>query len=410
MALAILERVPVVVGGVELSVYRLATLPLLLAIVAGFLRDRRFPWVADRGIYLLLLGLLVTMGLSALGAEAPSRGLVHLLRYVEYAAIAYLLAAAWMGNRSPVQARALSMALALSAFVAALSVLSDFVGWTAFYQLFEADQPYVRHVGILGEANYAGAKLAVLMPFVLHEIARAARLRYWPTFTMWAAGGIAVVVALFVTGSRMGGALAIVPVGAFLIRELPWLWRPQVWVIAGAIAGLLVGGIWLVDERGLERAVDYVGTRYALLVEFLTTGEEELGPVRETSLHERFEVFQAGLSMMGERPLLGVGVGQFPHAIGRYSRAYDDVYSHNTYLSAFAETGLVGGLIFLLLCARVLALLVRGALRGGPFAFYLLAAYVVLLLGFGFLHALEDKYFWTVFVPLALAGWDGRQR
>jgi O-antigen ligase len=78
---------------------------------------------------------------------------------------------------------------------------------------------------------------------------------------------------------------------------------------------------------------------------------------QEDTFGRRVDIWQVGLTMIKDRPLLGVGVGSFMAAQPSYINGHMEkkaVASHNSYVGVAAETGLIGLLLFLLLHIRSL--------------------------------------------------------
>jgi O-antigen ligase len=177
-------------------------------------------------------------------------------------------------------------------------------------------------------------------------------------------------------------------------------------LILSVALGLVAASLFSLPQKPLLQASRYLTNRYGIVVSFLRTGEEQFHEVRESSLRERIDVFRAGLQMFTAHPLLGVGPGNFPLVIGDYDPNYSAVYSHNTYLSVLAELGIVGYLFFILLCLRMLVSIYRISRSSGSggrsFYTYLLLSCLALFFIFLFLHDLDSKYLWTLFLPVAL--------
>jgi len=231
------------------------------------------------------------------------------------------------------------------------------------------------------------------------------RRRWGKVFSIMAAGLI-VALAIFVSGSRMGGLVAAAILGGFLLKEIRWLRQPKVLITFFIAFGLVAASLIFLPQQPLLQASRYLTNRYGIVVTFLQTGEEQFHEVRETSLRERIDVFWAGLQMFITRPLQGIGPGNFPLVIGDYDPNYSSVYSHNTYLSVLAELGIIGYLFFILLCLRMLVSIYRisrsPGSQDGSFYTYLLLSCLALFFIFIFLHDFDSKYFWTVFLPVAL--------
>ena len=67
----------------------------------------------------------------------------------------------------------------------------------------------------------------------------------------------------------------------------------------------------------------------------------------ETSNAQRIEIWKKTLSSIKERPLLGVGIGNYPVVLGQDIRlAKAGSSAHNLYLNIAAEMGIAAGMIF----------------------------------------------------------------
>lgn len=404
-SIAVLDRLPIF-PTIPISVYRILHFPILIGVILLLFSRRQIKWAAYNPTFFLLAGLMLTMTFSTFGAYDQITGLANLLRYFEYLCISILLFLVIRNYWRTSYWIAFSWAMLFTALLSSITILTDFWDVTAFFHWYTAERPYVRHIGILGEANYAAAKLCILLPFILFlEDIYLRWQRRWKVFAVTGAGLI-VVLAIFVSGSRMGGLIAMATLGGFLVKKIRRVWQPKVLISFFVAFGLLLIIISFLPQKPLLEASHYLTGRYGILVSFLQEGQEQFHGVRETSLRERIDVFHAGLQMFIAHPLFGIGPGNFPLAIGEYSPNYSSVYSHNTYLSVLAELGVFGFLFFILLCLRMLGSIYKisrsCALQEGNFYPYLLLSCFVLFLIFIFLHDVDSKYLWTVFLPVAL--------
>jgi O-antigen ligase len=101
--------------------------------------------------------------------------------------------------------------------------------------------------------------------------------------------------------------------------------------------------------------------------------------------------------MIADRPLLGVGPGNYTAAYPTYSQGKDRVHAYNITLHVAAETGVVGLTAMLIMWGRALLVSYRSALPGTPgvlsFALHgLLLAFFVRSLGEHFLANLAASY------------------
>ena len=161
------------------------------------------------------------------------------------------------------------------------------------------------------------------------------------------AGFVFIGLALVVTatsGSR-GSALSFaIALAAF------WVWRPtRVWGILGLVLFL----------AAIAFAPSIFATLYARFA-------VERG---DTLLGNREELWLAAWRMILDHPWLGVGVNNAPRAMVRYAGAargigqYPIMPVHNPVLTIWAETGMIGILLYLGVLASALLAFVRSWLR-----------------------------------------------
>ncbi len=136
------------------------------------------------------------------------------------------------------------------------------------------------------------------------------------------AGALVVAAATLLAARSKGAVVTLAVVGAALTLLHPRLAHRRRQVLAAlAVLGALVGGLGLAA--------------------FLA-GPERVGV--GLSLTVRLEYWSAGLGMLGDHPLLGVGVNQFREFYGAYKplRAEETLHAHNALVQVLAEGGLVG--------------------------------------------------------------------
>ena len=69
----------------------------------------------------------------------------------------------------------------------------------------------------------------------------------------------------------------------------------------------------------------------------------------------RFELWDIGLRMAGEHPLLGNGIGTFMALFRNFSLSRDISYAHNCFLQLWAEAGLIAVAVFILFIVKTLS-------------------------------------------------------
>jgi O-antigen ligase len=198
-------------------------------------------------------------------------------------------------------------------------------------------------VGIFANPNEVAYSLVILLPLVAYLMAD---LKWLPRLALVAIA-FAYVAAIVVTFSR-GGMLALMAVLGV------YAWRKRSIVLQGLMllavaAGLfLAGQFWSRDEGFQDLSAD-------------------------VSFQQRLATSQVGLAMFADHPLVGVGLGCSVIAWPLY--APEDLYTrgdlvtHNTFIQALGETGIIGFTPFILFIGFGLYQARKGALglaRKGP--------------------------------------------
>jgi VanZ family protein/O-antigen ligase len=116
-------------------------------------------------------------------------------------------------------------------------------------------------------------------------------------------------------------------------------------------AALLVGWLfcrwrWRLLAVGLPVVVlasfTFVNTHYWDRFESIWKGGDD-----RASMDSRFIIYDAGIKMARANPLFGVGLGNFQLRMKEYSQKGNADSHHNNVIGMFAETGVVGGLLYL---------------------------------------------------------------
>ena len=163
----------------------------------------------------------------------------------------------------------------------------------------------VRGTGIFGDPNDLAMSLVLVFPFLFSAIlSRDARL-----VQRLLGGGVlaTVMYSLYLTQSR-GGFLGLAALGAAYAYRRFGRWA----AVIGAV--LLVGLLLAAPGRIRE----------------MSSSEE--------SAQSRVQAWEAGFEMLKSKPVLGVGFGEF---INHYAQV-----AHNSFVHVFAETGFIGGFLF----------------------------------------------------------------
>ena len=177
-------------------------------------------------------------------------------------------------------------------------------------------------VGIFANPNEVAYSLVILLPLAAFL---AAGLGLLPRLALL---GIALVnvAAILVTFSR-GGLVGLVVVMGF------YAWRKRSIVLQGLMVALILAGVVLAGR-------------------FWSRGEGFQNLSQDNSFQERLATSQVGLAMFEDHPLLGVGLGCSVIAWplyapeGLYTRGA--LVTHNTFVQALGETGVIGFIPFVL--------------------------------------------------------------
>jgi O-antigen ligase len=360
----------------------------------------------ETGVIVLVL---FVMALSGLFASDTARSLAFIGHDVKYMAMGLLILAvidttAWL--------RRLFWAFAgAAAVLAGLALLQQLTRTYGFGYLGLAtvteDKGLLRSAGPLDPNFFAQTLLvAAVLAFYLRLTSAARRGRMTATVVLALCLGAAAL-----TYSR-GGLLALV-VGTTAIMLLRGV---ALWKLAAAAMAVVTLGLAVLPGD--------VKTR---LGEALPS-EGGLSHAQDQAVAGRFAVNRVAVSMVADRPVLGVGPGNYSDRYGDYAPAlgFDDRQliggvgeeagqrPHSLYLETLAEGGIVGMLV--LLGAFILA--GRAAWRGrarmnGADSLLAEAALVALLVYLTtalFLHNAYPQFLWLVVGLPFLAGRVAPQR
>ncbi len=204
-------------------------------------------------------------------------------------------------------------------FIAALSTWRNFLTDQAFRASFQ-----VRFTTFAGvDPNSAGVMLALAIPIAwwLAQESTIIRNRRWLRLLNYAYIPIATF-AIFLTASRTALLAAVIAYAFILIAVQRLSWGTRL-----LIAPLLIVSVVLV-------------VRYVPATSFERLNE--MGDsVSESNLTGRGDIWRSGIALILDHPLLGLGGGSFP-SVNSTGQA-----AHNLIVSVWAETGLVGLLLYL---------------------------------------------------------------
>ena len=229
-------------------------------------------------------------------------------------------------------------------------------------------------------------------------------------------------------------ALICIPVAFFLLRPRQPQWER--WFCLGCLALTLLGLTAAASRGGFvgltaavlfacavtrRRRAQLVGTALGLLLPLMLVSPSSplhrlFNPDysdRESS-DTRLALWRAGVEMLQQHPLTGVGMGNFKWVVRQYDRPEEnlDNVAHNTYVEVGAEMGLPGLVLYLALLVTTFRSL--GAVRRRTqdvaradivhrAALGLQAGLVAFMAATFFVSATQQKLFWlVVFLSMCL--------
>lgn len=325
---------------------------IMLSAVLGYrLVFRRERLRADTVTpWLLAYGLVVALGLFY--ARDPGLVMPNVVEFIRNF-LTYLIIVNALTNTHRLKAT-LWAVLVMGTFLSLLSIYQIATGHTdtdfgglAQYRVSEitSDTDAARPGGTLGDANYYGQSLLILVPLGFYFAFTAKRVlgRLAGVFCL-----LVLVGGVVFTYSR-GDAVAL---GAMLLAALIYK-RPRPIFLIGLLLAAAVA-VPVLPANYVARLGTIVGTA--------TGGQQAV--LTEESIRGRAGAVQAAISMFADHPLLGVGRENYPlyqlqylkgTALALHAKA---IPPHDLYLEIATETGIVG-----LAVVGGMLLVVFGALR-----------------------------------------------
>ena len=327
---AFLDLLPAL-GGSLLSFSKIVGLLLAISWLAKVTssRDERNDFMAAHPVFSYVLGIFVMWaGVSILWAEDQALVDTPLMRY---ALNLILFLIVFTAVRTPKHFIWVAGAYVLGATAAAAYGIAKPPSDTAYYDVS-------RVAGTLGDPNELAA---VLVPAIVLAGALVVVLKRAPLLRiLFAVSAVLCAGGVFLSLSRGGLVALAVAMLASVVVAGRWRAQALILVVAAAMGGLFYFAFIATDD-----AVDRV-----------TQVEGGTG---------RSDLWNIGLRMVEDKPVTGVGLGNFetssihyllePGVVRRDEFIVDHPkVAHNTYLHMFAELGVIGGVLFLAILLFVL--------------------------------------------------------
>ena len=370
--------------------------------------------IVDSPLYYTFLGLLAASFISLFLAFNIFQGLDVLFRQACFFLLAVLV---FHNVQTPEQMERLVGTMVLTGGIVAV------IGLLQHNGIYSFGAPWNLPISTIGNVNFTAQYYNVVFPLAVAMLFVVRRL--------WAQVGVGAACFLMschlvVLGSRggwLGASVALVLlVGIALLRHFQIGRRlVDAVIIFVVVVGLgwpvltgMVGSIRIGADRNVNHLVnEYWGS--------MTRRVENAIRLEDDSSLQRVSLWEDTVRLIFDRPLLGVGIGNYEYSIPRFmSRESLEVkkrreaavgqelmaYSaHNEYLEVWAETGLLGVVAFLILLLQVggaLVGLIRRYVQGqvGFLAIGLVAAVGATLTHSMFSTNLQQPasavYFWLV--------------
>ena len=294
---------------------------LLSVVVAGWVRRLHlFHWLS----LTFALWYVISLWWSVAPGDSP-----FLLGVVEGVALTILI---WDIFRSEARVQAAMQAFLLGGYISITTTISE------FFQGHQARHWEKRFAGSGFDPNDIALLLAIGIPMAVYlaKCRQGAPFLRFLNFLYPIATGFAIILS----GSR-GALFAAAPAYLFYLMTLARLklqWRIA---MAAVLLGVVIGATQLDLNEPLQR----LGT-----VANSASGDHFSG---------RADIWQAGWTVYGQHPLLGIGGGAFLSATQSLNGQGQPLIAHNTYLSVLTELGPIGFLVFAALIATVVASALR---------------------------------------------------
>jgi O-antigen ligase len=333
---------------------RIATVIAFVVWVIDVIRRRRRIHLTNSALLMLLF--LVWAVISLIWALYFSEGLTILQKYVLRLILLLILFVNEIRTKKDLEGLMNTLALS-GGLLVVVSLATIFLqGYTSGTRL-----------QVLGEnENSLGISLLITLPGVLWWTLRSTKRSSAPK--KW----LAVIFLLTSIGliGLSGSRGSIISLGLTLLAFL--IWKPtRSW----GILGLMTIGLALIVAP----------------IVFSTTIARFLGQTGETILGGRESLWSAALMIIKDHPLFGIGIGNSRYQVisyftnlGLYKSLPESVSLHNPLLVIWAETGIVGLMLYLGVLASAVLSFIRQYLQsrriGGQYimSYYALVASVFL--------------------------------
>jgi len=386
---------------VSISIYAIFQSILLLLIIIFLLMNGDLKFKFYNPTFFLLLGFLFVVILFIPFSSNVNKSMFEVYRLSRFIILAFVISLFLKNVWREEYFIYIAIVMSICGYLSSLSIITDYFGITNFSLLY-LRTPAIRQFGILGECNFAAGKLGIFLPFTLFLYQYYNYRKTSTKALFFLIEAVIILMAIFLTGSRMGGIIAIFSLILFSLKERKRLLRLNTFfniLFVGTVIIFIVS-IFGTNIATNSSKISFITNRYLDLDIFVKTKGEL---IVDRSISERIECIKAGLKMVNDFPFTGVGLGNYIYKVKDYS-SFVFKYSHNTFVSVLAETGFIGFILFLGIFIQISRQIYRRYYTRiyKDFYFFLGVSFINLIIMLFFLHDFGNKYFWAMFVPLSM--------
>lgn len=317
---------------------RFAGVAVLTAALGYRLFVQRQPLARDRITgWLLAYGAMVAVGV--LYARAPDLVVTNLVEFVR-CFFTYLIVINIVTTSGRLHA-ALYTLMGAAVLLATLTLVQSLTGTfdqdfggLAQYRVSDiaGDTEGARPGGTIGDANYYGQLLVIMIPVALYLLFEGRRI--WKMVGLVSA---AILTAAVIFTYSRGDALAL---GTIVVAAVIYK-RPNPLLLAGGVVALLLV-VPLMPANYIARLTTVVDVAEG----------NQMTIYGEDSIRGRAGATQAAIEMFADHPFFGVGRENYPlyqldYLSGTaFARVAKGIPPHNLYLEVAAEHGIMGLIVF----------------------------------------------------------------
>ena len=387
------ERIFLPISAVSISIYIVIVIPLSFAVFLDLLRKKRFLLPKHTMPFLVTYVALMFLGLQGRNINVLiGRFLLFFAFLITY----NLLIDIKFDNKIKLK---LSFIIAILLFISTTTMLTDYFHITKFLKYLNLDSYHDflkvgRPSSILGaETNFTSARLGALLPFLFYYILNEKKHTLKFSFVLFTL--LLTVIAQILTGSRMGYITLLLTILVIIYLIFTKFNVKTILITILILVILSAIGVQVIKYELNNSSLSW---RMRNVENFVKQkGDFSKG---ENSIAVRFILFVAGLDMIKNHPVFGVGLGNSRYETLKYiNEGYGMRYLHNTFLGLGAENGLIPLILFLILYFHIIVKAIRLSSKDN-FWLFLALSMVIQFINFFFLSDILNRVFWVILLPI----------